>query len=110
MTMNHNDLIALRTGKKVPRRSGDYWPPEEQEKLRHCFLEDGDGLSEMALKFERSEIAIYQQLEKAGLLVQQCKPRNRRPKSPEEPRCFCPTCAVTACQNCGKECPNAGSI
>lgn len=110
MIKNLDDLIALRTGRKVPQRSGDYWSPEEQEKLKRCFLEDGAGLSEMALEFERTEIAIYQQLDKAGLLAQQCKSRNRRPKNSEKPRCSCPTCTVTSCQNCGKECPNAGGI
>lgn len=106
MATIHDEIIALRTGKKVPRRSGDFWSPEEQKRLQQHFLE-GDGLSKMALTFERTEIAIYQQLDKAGLLAQQCKSRNRKPKEPEKPQCFCPTCAVTNCQNCGKECANA---
>lgn len=109
MVIDHDRLIALRTGKTVPQHSGDHWSPKELDEIKYCFL-NGDGISEMAIKFGRTEIAIYQQLDKAGLLAQQCKPRNRRPKDPGKPQCLCPACSVTTCQNCGKECPYAGGI
>lgn len=109
MVIDRNELITLRSGGKIPKRSGDHWSPEEQEELKRRFLE-GDGFSELTMHFERNEIAIYQQLSKAGLLSPQCKSRNRRPKNPQRVQCPCPICSVTTCENCGKEGPNAGDI
>ena len=106
MEINRNELIALRTGQKLPQRSGEYWDEKELEKLLSFFVE-GYGISELAVLFGRTEIAIYQQLGRLGLLAPQCRPRSRRTKSVDIPQCSCPTCAVTDCKNCGKEGPHA---
>ena len=41
------------------------------------MFESGMGISEIAIQLDRSEISVYQQLEKRGFLSAQSKPRNR---------------------------------
>ena len=71
------ELRSLRTGKRPPQRSGEYWTGDEVQKLTTMF-EEGIGISAIAVELDRTEVAIYQQLEKKGFLANQCKPRNRK--------------------------------
>lgn len=109
MSINRNDLVALRTGQKQAQRSGEYWSKEDQEKLIELFME-GRGISELSLLFGRTEVSIFQQISKTGLWAMQCRSRNRQGKSPNNIRCLCPDCAMTDCKNCGKECAHAGNV
>ena len=98
MSTNYeNELIALRTGKN---------PPEQLKLLYYS----GAGFSEIALKLKRTEVAVFQQASKIGILSQQCKPRNRVPKQQSHTACLCPDCAMADCPNCGKECLYAGEL
>lgn len=106
MSSYQEELIALRSGKKLPERSGDYWSADDLNTLEGLYW-DGVSISEIALRMGRNEVATYQQLAKMGLLSSQCKPRNREKKK-SRAECLCPVCGVTHCQNCGKECPDAG--
>lgn len=113
MRNENKDLIALRTGQKPAQRSGEYWSKEELEQIESLY-EEGIGISDIALQFERTEVAVFQQLGKMGLLSRQCRPRTHK-KSMEgmterPPKCFCPDCTVRDCQNCGKERPYAGTV
>ena len=108
MEKHQKELIALRKGEKPPERSGEYWSKEELEALETLFWE-GEGLSEIAIWLGRNEVAIYQQLAKGKLLSGQCRPRNRTKRQPAA-ECLCPSCGVADCQNCGKECDDAGSL
>ena len=109
MNDQQDQLIALRTGKKAAKRTGEYWTQEEVQLLVEHF-HSGVGLSEMALQLERNEVAVFQQMAKMGLLAGQCRPRSRRKKAPAPAGCLCPVCGVADCQNCGKECTHAGAI
>lgn len=109
MKDQQNQLIALRTGKKAAKRTGEYWTQAEVQQLEECFY-NGVGVSEAALQLERSEAAVFQQIAKMGLLAGQCRPRSPKKKTPVPGRCLCPECDVADCQNCGKECAHAGTI
>lgn len=113
MTTKENQLIALRTGTKPAERSGEYWSKEDIQLLEQRYYE-GSGISDIALKFGRSEGAVCQQLTKMGLLSRQCRPRAHKKKA-EEPTeypdgCLCNLCHVKDCKNCRKECPYAGTV
>ena len=110
MSANYeNELIALRTGKNPPERSGECWTKDELEQLKLLYY-SGAGFSEIALKLKRTEVAVFQQASKIGILSQQCKPRNRVPKQQSHTACLCPDCAMADCPNCGKECLYAGEL
>ena len=110
MSANYEDeLIALRTGKTPPQRSGECWSQEELVQLSRLYY-SGAGFSEIALKLKRTEVAVFQQASKIGILSQQCKPRNRIPKQQRHTACLCPDCTIVDCPNCGKECPYAGEL
>lgn len=109
MKINRNDLVALRTGEKRAQRSGEFWSKEDQKKLTELFME-GEGISELALLFDRTEVSIFQQISKTGLLAMQSRSRNRQRKTPDDVQCLCPVCGVTECKNCGKECGHAGNV
>ena len=66
MNDQQDQLIALRTGKKAAKRTGEYWTQEEVQLLVEHF-HSGVGLSEMALQLERNEVAVFQQMAKMGL-------------------------------------------
>ena len=101
MEAYQEELIALRSGRKAPERSGEYWSKEDLETLQNLFWE-GVNLSEIAIRLGRNEVATYQQLAKSGLLSGQCRAR-KRAKRPAKAECLCPSCGVTDCRSCGKE-------
>lgn len=103
------ELRGLRTGKRPPQRSGEYWTEDEVQKLTTMF-EEGIGISAIAVELDRTEVAIYQQLEKKGFLANQCKPRNRKKLERIVQDCLCPFCGNKSCSNCGKDCSHAGNI
>lgn len=106
----NKDLVALRTGKKPAQRSGEYWSKEELQRIEDLY-EEGVGMSDIALQFDRTEVAVFQQLGKMGLLSRQCRPcAHKQEKSELAGGCHCPTCQVKDCQNCGKEHPYAGTV
>lgn len=107
---NHRkELLALRNGEQPPQRSGEFWTEDEVRQLTVMF-ESGTGISEIAIQLERSEISVYQQLEKRGFLSAQSKSRNRNKKERPIPGCLCPFCGNDSCKNCGKDCSHAGNV
>ena len=110
MRNRNKALIALRTGQKPAQRSGEYWSKEELQQIEILY-EEGVGISEITLQFERTEIAVCQQPTKMDLLSRQCRPRaHKQEKSELAGGCHCSTCQVKDCQNCGKERPYAGTV
>ena len=101
METYQEELIALRSGKIVPERSGDYWSQEDIEIMQSLYW-NGVNLSEIALRLGRNDAATYQQLAKGGLLSSQCRPR-KRSKRQTKAECLCPSCGVIDCGKCGKE-------
>jgi len=81
---NRKAIINLR--ENTADKNKDYWLPEEREELVYMF-QAGYGISEMALHFGRSEIAIMNQLNLMNLYPSVYKPHKK------EPKCKCPKCA-----------------
>ncbi len=87
MKNNRKEIINLR--KNTADKNKDYWLPEEREELADMF-HAGYGISEMALYFDRSEIAIVNQLRLMNLF------RPGRKLYKKKPKCKCPKCAYYA--------------
>ena len=69
-------------------RAGDYWTESERNELRKKF-DEGEGITAMALEFQRSESAIIQQIEQMDLFG-----RKKKNTVPKEPRCLCANCKL----------------
>ena len=69
-------------------RHGDYWTAEEKEELVRKFNE-GEGITAMALEFQRTESAIIQQIEAMDLYG-----RKKKKVTPKHPRCLCTNCLL----------------
>ena len=67
-------------------RHGDYWTAEEKDELVRKFNE-GDGITAMALEFQRTESAIIQQIEAMDLYG-----RKKKKSTPKQPGCLCADC------------------
>ena len=109
MKSHRKELRALRNGNRPPQRSGEYWTEDEVQQLTIMF-EEGIGISEIAIELDRTEVAIYQQIDKKGFWAAQCKPRNRGKKERITADCLCPFCGNNTCKNCGKDCSHAGNV
>lgn len=73
-------------------REGDCWTQEEKERLSEMFHE-GIGISEMAIRLQRTEPAVFQQTEKLDLYRRKDWPKRRR-SIKKGPTCCCSTCEV----------------
>lgn len=71
-------------------REGDYWDQDEKERLEEMF-EDGTGISEMAIRLQRTEPAVIQQIEKLDLYHRKDHPKRRRPFT-KMCKCLCSNC------------------
>lgn len=69
-------------------REGDYWNESERCELRKKF-DEGEGITAMALAFQRTESAIIQQIELMDLFG-----RKKKPATPKEPHCLCANCKL----------------
>ena len=70
-----------------------YWSEEDHKQLKQMYL-DGVGISEMAVYFGRSEVAIVCQINKLLLCTNVRQPRQRNDG------CKCPSCSLN--NNCPK--------
>ena len=93
-------VISMRQRTVRLDREGDYWTEAEKEKLVQRFRE-GEGLTAMALEFQRSEPAIIQMVERLDLYNRKSQPRRRKPL-PKPPTCLCENCLVdrACCPDC----------
>lgn len=80
-------------------REGDYWSPQEIDQLKTSFHE-GVGITEMAIRLQRTEPGVIQQIEKLDLYQRKDNPRRRR-KPRQDRRILCSACPVDPCP-----CPN----
>ena len=83
-------------------REGDYWTDEEKEQLVKLFRE-GEGITAIAIKLQRSEPAIMQQIEKIDLYRRKEAPV-RRKSDPKPPACLCDNCKLDPAS-----CPHRGA-
>lgn len=90
----------LRNRNSRLEREGDYWSLEEKERLMEMFYE-GIGLSEIAIRLQRTEPAVCQQIEKMDLYGRKDHPRRRRGRmKPHD--CLCSICQADdrLCPHC----------
>ena len=93
-----NDLNSPETVKNMRNRttrmerSGDYWTVEEQEQLEFLF-NSGVGITEIALRLQRTEPAVFQQIEKQDL-YQRSLYRQRRKSTRKSCACLCNRCEL----------------
>jgi len=73
-------------------REGDYWTEEEKEQLLKLFRE-GEGITAIAIKLQRTEPAIMQQIEKMDLYRRKEAPI-RRKSDLKSPACLCDNCKL----------------
>lgn len=83
---------SMRNRESCLERAGDYWSDEERERLKEMFYA-GTGISEMAIRLQRTEPAVLQQAEKMDLYQRKTRP-TRRKSSGKDCSCHCPTCEV----------------
>lgn len=83
-------------------REGDYWTEEEKEQLVKLFRE-GEGITAIAIRLQRTEPAIMQQIEKMDLYRRKESPA-RRKSTPKPPACLCDNCQLDPAS-----CPNRGT-
>lgn len=69
-------------------RHGDYWTAEEKEELVRMFKQ-GEGITAMALEFQRTESAIIQQIEAMDLYG-----RKKKKSTSKQPGCLCADCKL----------------
>ena len=81
-------------------REGDYWTEEEKEQLVKLFRQ-GEGITAIAIKLQRTEPAIMQQIEKMDLYQRAQNPK-RHKALPKPPTCLCSTCILdrSFCPRC----------
>lgn len=71
-------------------REGDYWTEEDKEQL-DCLFHAGAGITDIAIQLQRTEPAVFQQVEKMDLYQRKENPIRQR--SPREPSgCLCERC------------------
>ena len=85
-------IRKMRARQTRMEREREYWSPEETEQLETMFHE-GIGLSEIAIRLQRTEQAICQQIEKMDLYNRKANPR-RHKGGTKLPRCLCEICQV----------------
>lgn len=92
--MNENSFAEsirnLRRRGSRMEREGDYWDQDEKKRLEDMF-DDGVGISEIAIRLQRTEPAVIQQIEKLDLYRRKDHPKRRRMAS-KACSCLCPSC------------------
>lgn len=79
----YETVTSMRNRTVRMDREGDYWTDEEKEQLVKLFRE-GEGITAIAIKLQRTEPAIMQQIEKMDLYRRKEVPVRRKsePKPP----------------------------
>ena len=103
--MNDEELktktISMRTGALKMKRDRDYWTEDDRQVLRTRF---GAGVSvnEIAIELERSEAAVYQQIEQMQLYKRNPFASRKRQRTAKETVCLCDncTCDRALCPRC----------
>lgn len=94
-------VISMRNRTVRLDREGDYWNDEEKEQLVRLFRA-GEGITAIAIRLQRTEPAIMQQIEKMDLYRRKESPV-RRKNTPKAPACLCDNCQLdpACCPRCG---------
>ena len=91
-----NELIERRRGFYEIENYRAEWKPEELDLLKELF-EDGCGISEIAVKLKRSELATIQRIQENKLFREI---KNKDPHKQNADKCKCRKCEMRL--NCTK--------
>lgn len=93
-TVTNDQIAAMRQNTTINTQRRNYWSKENKQKLKDLF-HAGVGISAMALTFQRSELAIINQLCAMNLFK-----KHRAPKTKRE-QCLCSQCSLYPhCEKC----------
>ena len=103
-------LRSIRQGRIHPERSREPWSNEERDELIELHR-DGIGISDIALRLQRSEQAVVQQLTALDVFTPVGSTRKR---STKRPQCLCRKCKLSKSKRPrlqeGGDCPHAGKV
>ena len=104
---------SLRNHMCQLEREGDYWSDEERGRLKTMF-DGGVGITEISIRLQRTEPAVFQQIEKMDLYQRKKRPRRQRAAGKTCGGCYCPSCEVDQ-RSCPRSIerggiPNAGTV
>ena len=85
-------IKSMRNRNRRLDREGDYWSQSEKDRLHNLF-DEGIGLSEIAIRLQRTEPAVFQQIEKMDLYQRKSYPQRRRSSTKSE-SCLCQQCTA----------------
>lgn len=90
----------MRTRTARLEREGDYWTEEEKKELAAQFTA-GISITKIAVLLQRTEPAVFQQIEKMDLYGRKKRPQRRKSR-PKPAACLCPACTLSpsACVRC----------
>ena len=83
--------IQMRNGEIKMLRDGEYWTESDREILRREYA-NGTSVNEIAILLQRSEGAIYQQVERLGLCTRNLFSARKRDGQTEVLSCLCKNC------------------
>ena len=104
--MKKEKLLDLRTGKVWPARCNDNWSEIDDKLLLMMFNDELADISDMALAFDRSEVAVYARLMQLKQFIPQCRYRSKSDGGYNK-TCRCSKCKVLSCLYCGTDGPCA---
>ena len=84
--------VAMRNGTITMQNEGELWTDDQRSCVRTMFA-DGVPVNEIALKLERSENAVYQQILQMELYTRAPEKTRKRRSGPKEPVCLCSVCS-----------------
>lgn len=83
--------IEMRKGGMRMLRDGEYWSENDREVLRREYA-NGTSINVIAIMLQRSESAIYQQVERMGLCTRNPFSVRKKGKQFETRSCLCKNC------------------
>lgn len=91
----------MRSGELQMSRDREYWTDDERDTLRREYAK-GTSINEIALMLERSESAIYQQIERLSLCIRNPFSARKKTVVDKNRECLCKSCKCdrSECPRC----------
>lgn len=97
--MDQETVIAVRRGEVKLAHEGKYHTQDEFDKVTLLFNK-GQGITEIALEIQRTELATIQIVEKLDLFERKKKPKRKRKPKPRPPCCATCDRYPNGCHGC----------